>query len=332
MSIKESKGVVINEEKALSVGTLPLRELGENDVLVKVHSAPINPSDIMFSRGLYPAGKQHPTFVGFEGSGLVIETGTSELAASRKGVRVAFFASGKTDLGTWGEYVVVSATSVFPIPGDLTYEEASSSLVNPLSVQAMIFRSKAENHTAIVHSAAASALGKMLVAACKQNNITLINIVRRVEQVKILKDLGAEIVLNSSTENFETELKETFAKHQPSAFFDAVGGALGSLVFKHLPDESRTYNYGALAGDAYTTSPVDLLFKGKVLAGFWLNKELKNPANALEIVTKTFENLATRTFTTVIAKKFPYEQYQEALAYYTKNMTEGKVLIQNPNF
>ena len=332
MSIKESRGVILDQDKSLRVGNLPLRELGENEVLVKVHSSPINPSDIMFSRGLYPAGKDVPTFVGFEGSGLVVEAGTAELAASRKGARVAFFASGKTDLGAWGEYLVVSATSVFPIPGDLTYEEAASSLVNPLTVQAMIVRCKAENHTAIVHSAAASALGKMLVAACKQHNITLINIVRRDEQVKILKDLGAEIILNSSAETFDADLAAIIAQHKPSAFFDAVGGAFGSKVLQHLPNESTTFCYGALAGDGYVTSPADLIFKNKILTGFWLSKELKNPANAVEIVTKTFENLAARTYTTVVAKTFPYDKYEEALKHYTQNMTEGKVLIQNPNF
>jgi NADPH:quinone reductase len=332
MSINESRGVVIDQAKTLKVGSLPLRELGVNDVLVKIHSAPINPSDVMFSRGLYPAGKDFPTFVGFEGSGLVIQTGTSALAVSRKDVRVAIFASGKTDLGTWGEYIVVDATSAFPIPGDLTYEEAASSLVNPLSVQAMIIKSKAEKHTAIVHSAAASALGKMLVAACKQNGITLINLVRREEQVKVLKDLGAEIVLNSASETFDADVKAVFAQHKPSAFFDAVGGSFGSKIFQLLPDGSKTYNYGALAGEPYTASPVDLLFKNKVLAGFWISTELKNPDIALEIVTKTFENLATRTYTTTIAKKFPFEQYEEAMKHYTKNMTEGKVLIQNPNF
>lgn len=324
-----TSGVVVNEKFELHVGQLPLRSLEENDILVKIHSAPINPSDILFSKGFYPAGKVYPTFVGLEGSGLVVEAGAK--AAHLKEKRIAFFAAGKHDLGSWGEQIVIDAGSAFPLPDNLTYEEACTSLINPLTVQAMIVRCQKDGRKAIIHSAAASALGKMLVHACKKYGLTLINIVRRDEQVKILKDLGAEHVLNSSSETFEHELSALLAETKADTFFDAIGGKFGSRVIELLPPKSWTFNYGALSGEGYNVGVADLIFKYKVLTGFWVTEELRGP-DAATIVADTFANLAAKVYTTSVAKRFPYAQFAEALEFYQKNMTEGKVIIQNPSF
>jgi len=330
--IKESKGVIIDAEHKLSYGSLPLREVGDNDVLIKVHSAPINPSDVLFSKGFYPSGKHLPTTCGFEGSGVVVQAGKSAHAQGLVGKKVAFMAGGHHDLGSWSEYVVTAAQIVLPIPGDLSFEEAANCFVNPLTVQGFIFTCIKKGHTCIVHAAAASNLGRMLVTACKQANIELINIVRRDEQVKILQDLGATHILNSSSEAYETDLSYKLSALKPTAFFDPIGGKDGSFIFKHMPKHSTTYCYGALSGQGYDIPVSDLIFQGKILTGYWLSEHLKEPEVAPQIIAGAMGNLATRQWTTTISKKFTQEQFKEALEYYEKNQTAGKVLIQNPNF
>ena len=331
--IKESKGVVVGTDFSVSYGSLPLRDLEENDVLVKIHSAAINPSDTSFLKGHYPANKIRPTIGGFEGSGIIIETGSAPEAAALKGKRVAFFASGKNDLGSWGEFIVLNRKSTFPLLDSITYEEAACALVNPLTVEGFILTSKEKGYTAIVHSAAASSLGKMLVKACKNNGITLINIVRRKEQVETLEKLGAEHILNSSDPAFETDLASKFSQHQPSAFFDAVGGQVGTTVFTHMPVGSTTYLYGLLSSDPqYKVMASDLIFKKKALTGYWLSAELVDPIKAVKIVTGSFKALAAGDYKSTIAKTFPHEQFQEALDFYAKNASDGKVLLTNPAF
>ena len=329
--ISELKGVVIGEDNKASYGTLPLPELGEEQVLIKVHSSPINPSDALFLRGLYPAGKPKPTFAGFEGSGLVVQTGSSAKAKALLDQRVTFSAASK-GTGAWANYNLVAASTAFPIPGDLSYEEAACCLVNPLTVQGFIHTCKTENHKVIVHSAGASALGKMLVAACKQNGIVLIAIVRKEEQVAALKEIGAEHILNSSSPNFKQDLTTAFGNLKPSAFFDAVTGDDGTLVFNHMPNGSTTYCYGFLSPDDYKVGAGELIFKNKTLKGWWLPTYRDNPAIAGELYAATFANLATRAYKTHIAKTFPHEQFEEALAYYSANASSGKVLLQNAAF
>jgi NADPH:quinone reductase-like Zn-dependent oxidoreductase len=310
-----------------------LRELGENDVLVKVHSAAINPSDVAFTKGYYPAKKNFPTIGGFEGSGVVVQTGSSSHASALKDKKVAFISSNPEDFGSWGEYTVLNSHKAYPVPEGVSLEEAACALVNPLTVEGFIVTCQEQGHKAIVHSAAASSLGKMLVKACKKNNIVLINIVRRPEQVETLEKLGAEHILNSSDAAFETDLAYRISQYHPTAFFDAVGGQLGTTVFTHLPVGSTAYLYGVLSGDrAYNVPAGDLIFKKKMLRGWWLTAELEEPQRALKIMMGSFANLASGDYKSEISKSFPHEKYQEALEFYSKNASEGKVVLHNPSF
>jgi NADPH:quinone reductase-like Zn-dependent oxidoreductase len=196
-----SKGVVLSEENKLSYSSFDLPAIGDDDVLIKIHSGVINPSDVMFTQGQYPAGKARPIAAGFEGSGVVVSAGSSEKAQALLNKNVCFFAGGKNTPGSWAEFTVASSQTCVPLPG-LTLEEGATCLVNPLTVEGFLHTCKTEGYTAIVHSAAASQLGRMLVNMCKNNSITLINVVRRQGQVDILKGLGAEHIVNTGEENW----------------------------------------------------------------------------------------------------------------------------------
>ena len=186
---------------------------------------------------------------------------------------------------------------------------------------------------AIVHTAAASQLGRMLVKACKKYDIGIINIVRKKEQVEILKELGAEHIVNSTDDDYKEQLSKKIEELQPMSFYDPCGGETGNTVISLMPPGSTTYIYGALEKDPrYTLSPVDLIFKQKHITGFWLKNALKKPEVAKQIFANTYENLSTGLYKTIIGKKFPYEQYLEAMDYNDKNQTEGKVVLQNPNY
>jgi NADPH2:quinone reductase len=102
--------------------------------------------------------------------------------------------------------------------------EAASSFVNPLTALAFIETMKMENHTAIVHTAAASNLGQMLVKICKADSVSLVNIVRKQEQVDILKNIGAEHICNTSDPDFMETLVTALIATGATLGFDATGG------------------------------------------------------------------------------------------------------------
>ena len=80
------------------------------------------------------------------------------------------------------------------------------------------------NHTALVHTAAASNLGQMLVKICKDDDVPLVNIVRKSEHVELLKSLGAEYICNTSDDDFMESLVSALVETGATLGFDATGG------------------------------------------------------------------------------------------------------------
>ena len=102
---------------------------------------------------------------------------------------------------------------------------------------------KLEGHTALVHTAAASNLGQMLVKLCAADGIPLVNIVRKPEQVEILRGLGAKHVVDSSDENFRSDLVDALAETGATLAFDATGG--GKLASQILGAMESALSRGA---------------------------------------------------------------------------------------
>jgi NADPH2:quinone reductase len=211
-----------------------------------VEAAPINPSDLglllsfaadlssirvsgdgdqtVTSMKIHPAlmnamkprlGQSMP--VGNEGAGVVEDAGANAKELIGKTVGLAGGAM-------YSQYRCVPASSCLVMNDGTSSKEAASSFVNPLTALAFIETMKMEKHSAIVHTAAASNLGQMLVKICKDDNIPLINIVRKTEQEKILKDLGAKYVCNTGDSDFTENLIAALVETGATLGFDATGG------------------------------------------------------------------------------------------------------------
>jgi NADPH2:quinone reductase len=96
--------------------------------------------------------------------------------------------------------------------------------VNPLTALGMVETMRLENHVALVHTAAASNLGQMLNRLCLEEQVALVNIVRKPEQETILRAAGAAHVCNSTSPTFMSELTDALRSTSATLAFDAVGG------------------------------------------------------------------------------------------------------------
>ena len=218
----------------------------DDEVLIEVHAAPINPSDIgllltfagdLSNINISESGddlvasiKIHPGLmasmkprldksltVGNEGAGIVVDAGKNVKELIGKTVGLA-------GGSMYSQYVSVPAINCLVMEEGTTPKEAASSFVNPLTALSFIETMKMENHSAIVHTAAASNLGQMLVKICKDDGIPLVNIVRKQEQVDILKNIGAEYVCNTSDPDFMKTLIKAVVETGATLGFDATGG------------------------------------------------------------------------------------------------------------
>ena len=124
----------------------------------------------------------------------------------------------------YSQYKVAKAVEVLVLPSGTTATQAASCFVNPLTALSMVEVMRREGHKALVHTAAASNLGQMLNKICQHDGVSLVNIVRSAEQAKILKDIGAKIVLDSTSPRFMAELIEAVGATEATLAFDAIGG------------------------------------------------------------------------------------------------------------
>ena len=232
-------------ELRLELAERDVPEPGGSDVVVAVEASPINPSDLAVLLGAVAPGTLRPDGpdlvgavpkaalavyrdrldkplpVGNEGAGTVIAAGPD--AAALIGRRVALFGG-----SMWADYRVADASAIVELPDDVSTAEGAALFVNPLTALSMVETMRAEGHTALVHTAAASNLGQMLVRICAADGIGLVNIVRRAEQAQMLRDLGAVHVVDSSEPDFAGRLTDAIRETGATLAFDAIGG--GSLA------------------------------------------------------------------------------------------------------
>ena len=265
-SLQLNSIVKTNATLELSLAEVDVPELGENDVLVRVGAAPINPSDmgLMFGPADMATAKQggsaeRPTLTaeipkhlmktvaarmdqslacGNEGAGTVVAAGSSEAAQALLGRTVAVLGG-----SMYAEYRSLPVGFCLALPEGTTAEQGASCFVNPLTALGMTETMKLEGHTALVHTAAASNLGQMLTKICAADGIPLVNIVRKAEQVEILRGLGAKHVVNSSDENFRNDLVDALAETGATIAFDATGG--GKLAGQILGAMESALSRGA---------------------------------------------------------------------------------------
>jgi len=240
---------LVSEDNTLELSLVEsdMPEPAPDEVIVRVEATPLNPSDLALLLG--PADistasasgtPQRPVVtaeipamftkmvaarmgqslpVGNEGAGTVIAAGSSGAAQALLGKTVGM-AGGEM----YARYRCTKAMMCLELPEGTSAAEGASCFVNPMTVLGMVETMRAEGHSALVHTAAASNLGQMLNRLCQQEGIDLVNIVRKTEQEEILKNLGAKYICNSSSASFKKDLVAALAATGATLAFDATGG------------------------------------------------------------------------------------------------------------
>lgn len=315
--------------ESISIAEIPVPRPGPGQVLVKVFASPINPSDLMFVQGLYGFKKPLPAIPGFEGSGTVVEAGPGMMARFLKGKRVTCAVTDpKTSSGMWAEYVVTSAKLCVPLQKNVELEQAAAMLVNPFTAWALMDIARRGGHRAVVQTAAASALGRMIVRLGQRFSLPVINVVRRAEQVQLLRGMGAEHIVNSSDPDFEQNLRELCHKLGAGIGFDAVAGEMSAIVLRAQPPGARLLVYGGLSLAEAQADPGSLIFEQKHMEGFWLTSWLMSKSMLGQFrLARQVQSLLNSDLKTDFRAKVPLNDVAPALQQYGSNMTAGKILI-----
>jgi len=259
----------------LSLEDVAVPAPAENEVLVRVEASPINPSDLgvliagadmstatvtgtaerpVVSATLGEAALQalsarvdKPLPVGNEGAGTVVAAGASPAAQALLGKTVGI-AGG----AMYSQYRAVDVSACLVLPDGVTAKDGASSFVNPLTALGMVETMRREGNSALVHTAAASNLGQMLVKLCEKDGVPLVNIVRKPDQEELLRSLGAIYVCNSESPSFSADLIEALKVTSATIAFDATGG--GTLASQILSGMEEAASANAAEYSRYGSS------------------------------------------------------------------------------
>jgi NADPH:quinone reductase-like Zn-dependent oxidoreductase len=360
-----------NGELELSLAKVPVPEPGDDQVVVKVEATPVNPSDLGLLLGpadmktatasgsgdgivvkakvpgaslpLLAARLDQSMPVGNEGAGTVIKAGKSEAAQALRGKTVSMIGG-----AMYAQYRLIRASDCQALPAGTSATEGASWFVNPLTALGMTETMKREGHKALVHTAAASNLGQMLNRICQEDGIGLVNVVRSPQQAKILRDLGAKHVCDSTSPTFTDDLTQALVETGATIAFDAIGGGrlashiltcMEAAINKSAKEYSRygssvhkqVYIYGSL-----DTGPVELVRNYGMawgVGGWLLTPFLQKIGRADQ---QRLRERVVRSLKTTFASHYTRTiSLQEALeikniAAYNKRATGEKFLI-NPN-
>jgi NADPH:quinone reductase len=225
----------------------PVQEPRDDQVLVQVLATPINPSDLglllgaadmstarasqrdglpVVSADITPAGMRamggrigEAMPVGNEGAGVVVKAGALPEAQALLGKTVAMLGG-----AMYTQYRCLSVAQCMLLPDRTDPKDGASCFVNPLTSLSMTETMRREGHTALVHTAAASNLGQMLVKICAKDGIPLVNIVRSAAQADLLRGIGAQFVCDSTAPTFMSDLTMALVETGATIAFDAIGG------------------------------------------------------------------------------------------------------------
>ena len=354
----------------LSLATVPTAEPKPDEVIVRMEASPINPSDqgLLFggadmstakasgtrespvvTASIPPAAMKglagrldQPMPVGNEGAGVVVRAGASPEAQALMGKTVAILGG-----GMYTQYRAIKAKQCLRLPEGTTPAEGASCFVNPLTALGMVATMRAEGHKALLHTAAASNLGQMLVKICLKDEVPLVNVVRKPEQADLLKKIGATHVVSSSSPTFMDDLTDALAATGATVAFDATGGgklagqiltAMEAAINRTAKEYSRygstthkqVYIYGSL--DRGPTEFTRAFGAAWGIGGWLLTPFLQKIG--FEAAQKLRERVAAEVKTTFASAYTKEISLREALALeeiavYAKLATGAKYLI-NP--
>lgn len=358
-------------ELRLSLARVPVTEPAADEVVIRVEATPINPSDLGLLIGpadmsraklsgegestvvsaqmpsqvlrMMAARLDQPMPVGNEGAGTVVKAGSSKEAQALLGKTVATFGG-----AMYAQFRTAKASDALVLKEGTSAEDGASCFVNPLTSLGMVETMRREGHKALVHTAAASNLGQMLSKLCAKENVALVNIVRSTEQEKILRNIGAKHVCNSTSPSFMDELVKALVETKATLAFDAIGGGkLASQILTAMEiaasrDASAYSRYGSTTyKQVYIYGGLDMgpteLARSFGFAwgvGGWLLTPFlmklgpegvdRLRQRVVDEIKTTFASHYTRTISLVEALKL------ENILAYNKRATGEKFLI-NPN-
>ncbi len=311
----------------IELNTVSEPALGQEEVLISMEAAPMNPSDFLFVRGIYGIRPAFPSSVGAEGVGRVVKIG-SKVDAALRGTRVLILPN--YEQGTWAEQVVAPVRNLVPMSDEADPLQLSMIGINSVTAYLLLNRYVAlMPGDWIGQTAANSAMGQYIIALAKLAGVKTLNVVRREEAAEQVRQCGGDRVVLQG-DNLLKNIEEVLDGKKLSLVLDSLGGAPVGELAKSLKSGGAIVVYALQSGQFPAISPRDLIYRGLSLHGFWLINWIRNaPRTEIEeIYQKLGDLVADGSLSATVEHVYPLDQFKEAFKQSLKSNRSGKILFQ----
>src|SRR6476660_5226248 len=301
--------------------------LGQEDVLISMEAAPLNPSDFLFVRGMYGVRPAFPSPVGAEGVGRVTQTG-SKVDRALQGKRVLILPT--YEQGTWADQVVVPARNIVPMSDEADPLQLSMIGINPATAYLLLNRYVSlMPGDWIGQTAANAAMGQYIIGLAKLAGVKTLNVVRREEAAEQVRQWGGDRVVLQG-DNLHKDIEEALDGKKLSLVLDTVGGTPVGELAKSLKTGGSIVVYALQSGQFPAISPKDLIYRGLSLHGFWLINWIRNaPRTEIrEIYQKLGDLVADGSLSAAAEHVYPLNQFKDAFKHSLSSQRSGKVLFK----
>ena len=321
------KAMLVDEKRNLVWSDVPDPVMGDDEVLVKIYAAALNRADLLQREGKYPSPPGCPEWMGLEIAGKIVAVGKN--VTNRKiGDRVCALLGG----GGYAEYVAVKYDMLMPIPKGLTMEEASAL---PEAYATSYLNLFIEGHlqpgqTAFV-PAGASGLASVAIPMAKAFGARVITSVLSDEIAEKIQNLGADVIINSSTTDVASVLAQEEANGTPVAVsMDCLSGETLGKSLPYMAEGGYWVVISTLAGIETTVQLRPLLTKGLHLVGSMLRKRTPEFKAYLlgQLVEKVWPKIESGVIRPSVYKVLPIIEAEAAHDILYRNENIGKVVLR----
>ncbi len=331
--VREMKAIVFDKIgsplEVLQLGEVPIPEIGDSDVLIRMVSASINPGDFLFIRNLYPEPKK-PHFpqqiAGNHGVGIITKVGKE--VSCKPGILVAF-----SHYNTWAEYAAIPAEWLIPLPAEYPIEKAAQ-VVNPITAWDLVNESRVQPGEWLALTAGNSTMATTVLQMAKLKKVNVISIVRRANKDFDLKTLGASEVINLSSlsQGVGERIMETTQNQGIKALIDSVGGPLAGELIRSLAIGGQVIIYGGMSSEKFELHNFDVLLKASEIKSHIYRYFFTPPQDGdREFLQEIMEIYGRPEFQIPFGGAHPLEDFETAIAETVNHPEHGKRFFKISN-
>lgn len=305
--------------------SMPMAQLGQ--VVIAHTAVAVNFVDIYLRSGQPHSHNPEPPFVpGVSAVGKVVSIGP-QVEGLEIGDRVTYANAG---VGSYCTHVVVPADRVVKVPQQLSDARIASGLLRTLTAQYLLkqMRPLKEGDRVLIH-AAAGGVGQLLVQWAKRLGLKVIATVGSDRKALLARELGADFVINYSTQNFKTEVDRITAGAGVSVVYDSVGRDtfMGSLAC--LEPKGLVVNFGTASGPVEGFALQSLHAKSLSVCRPTLRTYIDRRSDLLAMCDEAFNLLSDPTIRLDIEATLPLAEASHAHRLLEGRKTQGCIIL-NP--